>query len=149
MVICYVSGMVWSAEDLASLSDGKKKKWFRKTYGHIWAERCSNLFPVFSFSEIFIFFIGRYFYTVGKKVSLNQYANYLRIQKSKYLVGVVFAFENFKCVLICKSCVVINIYTNTLLFFLFIRHATAPFNNCVKADKDMVLFFFRSFQYIR
>ena len=33
--------------------------------------------------------------TVGKKVSLNQYANYRRIQKSKYLVGVVFAFENF------------------------------------------------------
>ena len=33
--------------------------------------------------------------TVGKKVSLNQYANYRRIQKSKYLIGVVFAFENF------------------------------------------------------
>ena len=95
MVICYVSGMVWSAEDLASLSDGKKKKMISKTYGHIWAEWCSNLLPVFSFSEIFIYFIGRYFNTVGKKVSLNQYANYRRIQKSKYLVGVVFAFENF------------------------------------------------------
>ena len=33
--------------------------------------------------------------TVGKKVSLNQYANYRRIQKSKFLIGVVFAFENF------------------------------------------------------
>ena len=72
-----------------------KKKCFRKTYGHIWAERCSNLLPVFSFSEIFIYFIGSYFYTVGKKVSLNQYANCRRIQKSKFLIGVVFAFENF------------------------------------------------------
>ena len=87
--------MVWSAEDLASLSDGKKKNDFEKHMVTSGQNDVLIYFPVFSFSEIFIYFIGRYFYTVGKKVSLNQYANYRQMQKIKYLVGVVFPFENF------------------------------------------------------
>ena len=84
--------MVWSAEDLASLSDGKKKNYFEK---HMVTSGQNDVLIYFLSSHLVKYLFTLLEVTVGKKVSLNQYANYRRIQKSKFLIGVVFAFENF------------------------------------------------------